>query len=251
MGLVNLKGTGTGIILELDPAVSFDVLLCEIANKFRESKSFLGRASMGMIIRGRTIYDKEENEILDTISNNCNINVCCVIRDDPDTDRIFASYVKQPEIEQKEESSSEEDTPTITEALEKIKDQAMIHYGNLRSGQALTFDRSVVIMGDVKPGASVTSDGCIFVLGALRGSAFAGASGDEDAFVLALELDPLQIRIADKIAISPDSDEGPKLKFKGFMKNTPEKKTEVAYVFEGHIIKDVYGAAFLRDNRFI
>ena len=250
MGSVNLKGTGSGIILELDPTVSFDILIGEIANKFRESKSFLGRASMGMIIRGRTIYDKEENEILDTISNNCNINVCCVIRDDPDTDRIFASYVKQPEIQQEEEESKEE-APSITEALEKLKDQATIHYGNLRSGQELNFDRSVVIMGDVKPGASVTSDGCIFVLGSLRGSAFAGASGDEDAFVLALEMDPLQIRIADKIAISPDSDEGPKLKFKGFMKNTPEKKTEVAYIFDGHIIKDVYGAAFLRDNRFI
>lgn len=248
MGLVNLKGTGTGIILELDPVASFDVLIKEIANKFRESKSFLGRASMGMIIRGRTIYDKEENEILDTISNNCNIDVCCVIRDDPDTDRIFASYVKQPEIQQIE---NDEEEAAITDALEKLKDQAAIHYGNLRSGQALNYDRSVVIMGDVKPGASVTSDGSIFVLGALRGSAFAGAKGDEDAFVLALELDPLQIRIADKIAISPDSDEGPKLKFKGFMKNTTEKKTEVAYIFEGHIIKDVYGSAFLRDNRFI
>ena len=251
MGLVNLKGTGSGIILELDPAVSFDILLGEIANKFRESKSFLGKASMGMIIRGRTIYDKEENEILDAISNNCNINVCCVIRDDPDTDRIFASYVKQPEIQEEEEDSDKEEAPAITEALEKIKDQATIHYGTLRSGQTLTVDKSIVIMGDVKPGASVTSDGCIFVLGALRGSAFAGASGDEDAFVLSLDLDPLQIRIADKIAISPDSDEGPKLKFKGFKKSTTEKKTEVAYIYEGHIIKEVYGAAFLRDNRFI
>ncbi len=115
MALVNLKGTASGIILELDPAVSFDVLIKEIANKFRDSKSFLGRASMGMIIRGRTIHDKEENEILDAISNNCNIDVCCVLRDDPDTDRIFASYVKQPVLEQKEEveeTSEEEETPS-------------------------------------------------------------------------------------------------------------------------------------------
>ena len=250
MGLVNLKGTGTGIILELNSSASFDVLIDEIAKKFRESKSFLGRASMGMIIRGRNICDKEENEILDVISANCNINVCCVLRDDPDTDRIFASYVKQPEVQHSEEKTVEEE-PSIDEALEKLKEQAIIHYGTLRSGRTLVSEKSIVIMGDVKPGASVTSDGNIFVLGSLRGSAFSGASGDEDTFVMALELDPLQIRIADKIAISPDSDEGPKLKFKGFKKSEPEKKAEVAYILDGHIIKEVYDSAFLRDNRFI
>ena len=90
MALVNLKGTASGIILELDPNVSFDVLIKEIADKFRESKSFLGKASMGLIIRGRTILDEEENDILDAISNNSNIYVSCVLRDDPDTEKIFA-----------------------------------------------------------------------------------------------------------------------------------------------------------------
>ncbi|SEK43109.1 MULTISPECIES: septum site-determining protein MinC [unclassified Butyrivibrio] len=250
MGAVNLKGTGKGIILELDPKESFEILVKEIADKFRESKSFLGKASMGMIIRGRTLCDKEENEILDTISNNCDIDVCCVIRDDPDTDRIFASYVKQPVIVQQEEDSKPDEEQLGIDP-DIIKKQADIHTGNLRSGQDLSFVKSVVILGDVKPGASVSSEGNIFVMGALRGSAHAGSTGDESAFIMALELDPLQVRIADKIAISPDSDEGPRLKMKSFMKGQTDKKTEVAYILNGHIVKDVYGAAFLRDNRFI
>ena len=88
-------------------------------------------------------------------------------------------------------------------------------------------------------------------MGSLRGSAYAGAAGDETAFVMALEFDPLQVRIANTIAISPDSDEGPKIKTRKFIKPQNDKTTEVAYILNGHIVKDVYGAAFLRDNRFI
>jgi len=79
--------------------------------------------------------------------------------------------------------------------------------GNLRSGQALEFDNSVVLIGDVNPGASVTSKGNIIVLGALRGTVFAGSDGNEKAFVMALDMSPVQIRIADTIARSPDNPE--------------------------------------------
>ena len=253
MGLVSLKGTGTGIILELDPKSSFDLLVKEVASKFRESRSFLGKASMGMIIRGRILYDKEENEILKAISDNCDINITCVLREDPETDRIFASYIKRPEVtEQEEQVIDDSNDEVLTEEnIEAAKDQAVIHSGSLRSGQSLTYDKSVIVLGDIKPGASITSDGSIFVMGSLRGSAYAGASGDETAFVMALEFDPLQVRIANTIAISPDSDEGPKIRFRKFMKSQNEKNTEVAYISNGHIVKDVYGAAFLRDNRII
>ena len=50
----------------------------------------------------------------------------------------------------------------------------------------------------------IASKGNIIVLGALLGSVYAGAGGNENAFVMALELDPVQIRIADTIARAPD-----------------------------------------------
>ncbi|WP_408070985.1 septum site-determining protein MinC [Butyrivibrio sp. JL13D10] len=254
MGLVGLKGTANGIILELDPKASFDLLITEVAGKFRESRSFLGKASMGMIIRGRNLYDKEENEILKAISDNCDINVTCVLREDPVTDRIFASYVKKPEASSNEEIQENlcNDEEVITEEnIQAARDQAVIYTGSLRSGQSVKYNKSVIVLGDIKPGASITSDGSIFVMGAFRGSAFAGASGDDTAFVMALDFDPLQVRIANTIAISPDSDEGPKIKTRKFIKTQNNKSTEVAYILNGHIVKDVYGAAFLRDNRFV
>ncbi|WP_051656663.1 septum site-determining protein MinC [Butyrivibrio sp. AE3004] len=252
MGVVNLKGTGSGIILELDPKISFDILIKEVATKFHDSRSFLGKASMGMIIRGRILYDREENEILEVISNNCDINITCVLREDPETDRIFASYIQKADLVVQEQTTELNDETAFDEArLDEEKNLAVVHTGSLRSGQSIVFDKSVVVMGDIKPGASITSKGSIFILGSLRGSAYAGSEGDENAFIMALEFDPLQVRIANAIAISPDSDKGPKIKMRKFMKTTSEKNTEVAYILDGHIVKDTYGAAFLRDNRFI
>ena len=74
----------------------------------------------------------------------------------------------------------------------------------LRSGQRVAFDGNVVVLGDVNPGAEVIASGDIVVMGALRGVAHAGARGDEGAVVVALDLRPLQLRIAHRVARAPD-----------------------------------------------
>jgi len=74
----------------------------------------------------------------------------------------------------------------------------------LRSGQRLEFDGSVVILGDVNPGAVVVCTGHVVVMGALRGVVHAGAAGDTDARVVALRLQPTQLRIAHYISRPPD-----------------------------------------------
>ena len=43
------------------------------------------------------------------------------------------------------------------------------------------------------------------MLGCLKGLVFAGANGNQDSFVVALEMAPMQIRIGDVIARSSDS----------------------------------------------
>jgi septum site-determining protein MinC len=74
----------------------------------------------------------------------------------------------------------------------------------LRSGTVLRFDGDLYVFGDVNPGAQVIATGNITVLGALKGTAHAGAAGDESAFILAFDLRPMQLRIARVIAIPPD-----------------------------------------------
>ena len=79
--------------------------------------------------------------------------------------------------------------------------------GTLRSGQVLESETSIIILGDVNPGATVVSKGNVVVLGTLKGSIYVGAGGNENTFVAALSMDPMQIRIADYIARNSDSPE--------------------------------------------
>ena len=71
--------------------------------------------------------------------------------------------------------------------------------GTLRSGRLLSYDGNVVIIGDVNPGAEVEATGNIIVLGNVRGIVHAGADGNKEATVIALNFAPTQLRIADII----------------------------------------------------
>ncbi len=81
----------------------------------------------------------------------------------------------------------------------------MFYKGTLRSGQVFEADGSVVVLGDVNPGGKVVAKGSVIVLGSLKGNIFAGVDGNENAFVVALEMSPMQIKIGDIIARSSDS----------------------------------------------
>jgi septum site-determining protein MinC len=72
---------------------------------------------------------------------------------------------------------------------------------SLRSGAQVRFPGDIVIFGDVNSGAEVVADGSIVVLGALRGMAHAGAHGDQSATVMAFQLTPTNLRIAQRQAV--------------------------------------------------
>ncbi|KGF94456.1 Septum site-determining protein MinC [Prochlorococcus marinus str. MIT 9201] len=84
----------------------------------------------------------------------------------------------------------------------KNKDD-ILHKGTLRSGDRISSNGNLCIIGDVNPGAIVSAKKNIYVWGKLLGIAFAGKSGNINASITSLYLNPLQLRIADVIAIGP------------------------------------------------
>jgi septum site-determining protein MinC len=87
--------------------------------------------------------------------------------------------------------------------------------GPVRSGVILDHAGHVIVFGDVNPGAEVRAAGNIVVLGRLRGTAHAGI-GQDVGFILALRLEPQQLRIGRQVARAADSD-------------TPGTEPEIAY----------------------
>ena len=79
-----------------------------------------------------------------------------------------------------------------------------VQRGTLRAGEHLEVEGAVLVLGDVNPGARVTASGDVLVWGRLRGIAHAGCRGNGAARIVALQLRPLQLRIADAVARGPE-----------------------------------------------
>ena len=79
----------------------------------------------------------------------------------------------------------------------------LLHKGTIRSGERISSNGNLSIIGDVNPGAIVSAEKNIYVWGKLLGIAFAGKGGDYQASISSLYLHPLQLRIADVVAIGP------------------------------------------------
>lgn len=78
------------------------------------------------------------------------------------------------------------------------------HKQTVRSGQVIKSNGNVVIIGDCHPGCEIHAAGDITVWGILGGIAHAGCNGNTKARIRALNLNAIQLRIADSYARRPD-----------------------------------------------
>lgn len=217
---VVVKAHSGGIIVVLEPSLDFEELKVDIAKKFNESAKFFGQAQMAISFEGRSLSDEEKFEILDIISSNSQLQIMCILENDPEKDALFKKSINE-------------------KLMELNTNTGQFYKGNLRSGQVLELETSIIILGDVNPGAKIVSKGNIIVLGSLKGTVFAGATGNEKSFVIALDMVPGQIRIADIIARSPDKP------VKSVKSVTQEAK--IAFVEEGNIYIETLGKEVLND----
>ena len=87
--------------------------------------------------------------------------------------------------------------------LDSKKKEDILHEGTVRSGDRISSNGNLCIIGDVNAGAIVSAKKNIYVWGKLLGIAFAGKGGNNSASIASLYLNPLQLRIADVVAIGP------------------------------------------------
>ncbi|EAM48092.1 septum site-determining protein MinC [Crocosphaera watsonii WH 8501] len=73
----------------------------------------------------------------------------------------------------------------------------------VRSGVVIRHPGSIIIRGDVNPGGEVIADGDIIIWGHLRGVAHAGAKGNPECCIMALRMQPTQLRIGEAVARPP------------------------------------------------
>ena len=176
---VLIKSFSNGIALHLDAEMPFEDLLQEIAYKFSEARAFFGKASMALSIEERQVTGAEEIRILETIRQNSDLNIICIVGKDEATNKNFIRALAHME---KKLSGGED---------------GQFMKGSLKNREVLETENSIIILGDVYPGSAVISAKNIIILGGLYGEAYAGGNGQEGAFVAALEMEPERIKVGD------------------------------------------------------
>lgn len=222
---VVIKGNRNGITVVLDENMEYAQLKLQIAEKFEASSKFFGNANMALAFEGRKLSPAQQLEVMDIIMSSSDLNVVCIVDDDSTQDEKFQKAI---------EASKKEEPPA--------SDSGQFYKGTLRSGQVLEAEGSIIVLGDVNPGGRIIAAGNVIVLGSLRGNVVAGVNGNENCFVVALEMNPMQIKIGEVIARCSDSAPKKKSKVKGV-------EPKIAYVEEGNIYIEDLEQEVLEDIR--
>lgn len=223
---VIIKGSKNGITVFLDEEMPFEELLENVSDKFKNASKFFNNATMAISFDGRNLSAEEEKRILNVISDVSELNIVCVLDENNDIKSVYEEAVKKAM-----NSFNISHQPERQKIIDP-KTTCMFYKGTLRSGQVFEADGSVVVLGDVNPGGKVVAKGSVIVLGSLKGNIFAGVDGNENAFVVALEMSPMQIKIGDIIARSSDLGVNKISKGKNKSKILEPK---IAYVYDQNI----------------
>lgn len=223
-----IKGSKSGITVFLDAEMPFEELLENVSDKFKNASKFFNNANMAISFDGRNLSAEEEKRILNVISDVSELNIVCVLDENNDMKEVYEEAVKKAMASVDNSQQPVMSQPMMTDP----KTTCMFYKGTLRSGQVFEADGSVVVLGDVNPGGRVVAKGSVIVLGSLKGNIFAGVDGNENAFVVALEMSPMQIKIGDIIARSSDSGVNKISKGKNKAKTLEPK---IAYVYDQNI----------------
>ncbi len=170
--------------------------LDNIHKKFEKFLSMKGP----LVAKLYVINESLNSHQLSTLKNHFgkfNFNYFCIYSNNRDTIiagkslKINSTFAQEDEIRNK------------LLLLDSRKQDDILLEGTIRSGDRIYSNGNLCIIGDVNPGAIVSAKKNIYVWGKLLGIAFAGKGGKKNASIAALYLNPLQLRIADVIAIGP------------------------------------------------
>ena len=187
-------GTRSGLRLILDAEYNIENLKRALERRLHEAGGFYSGARVSVETRGAVVPPEWIEEVRSVLENHGLLM----------EERSRGAAALGNEGPDPEASEPEGGGASQAQSLPGA-DTVMIRR-SLRSGQSVSFDGNIVVMGDVNPGSEVCAAGDIVVFGSLRGVAYAGANGKQDARVVALRLMPTQLRIADRVARSPDGE---------------------------------------------
>ncbi len=194
--LVKVKGVRDGLLITLADGPWAEVRQALLA-LIREKQEFFRGARVALDVGHRAIRAADLGKLRDELADY-EVTLWAVVSGSPKTQANAQALGLATRLSK----------PLPRERLPRARppslgEEALLVPRTLRSGMRVEYQGHVVVLGDVHPGAEIVATGHVIVWGRLKGTVHAGAQGNTEAVVCALDLAPTQLRIAEVIATAP------------------------------------------------
>lgn len=227
-GAVVIKGRSEGVVIEIGKGQWSD-LLEELAERLTQAGGFFRGGNVALDVGSRPLLETEL-VAAQTLLETSGMKLAVVLSG---AERTFEAAISLGLAARLLDAEGGTDAEVESSDSNQGFARYFVYRGNLRSGQILERNEHVMIVGDVNPGAEVSSQGDILIWGRMRGIAQAGSNGDKRAIVVALQMEPIQLRIGGILAIDTATTERANGRW---TRKATEKRPEVAYVANERIM---------------
>ena len=215
---VQIKGIRDGLLIVLGEG-TWDDVYSVLLEQIDQQVEFLRGARLALDVGNQILKAVEMGKLRNELSER-GLTLWAVLSNSPTTEQTaqtlgLATRISKP--------LPDRAMPAVNTSLSGGEEAVLVRR-TLRSGFRMKHPGHVIIIGDVNPGAEIVAGGDVMVWGRLRGMVHAGAEGNENAVVCALDLAPTQLRIAGYIAITP--------------KRRGKPQPEIAKVSDGQVVAE-------------
>jgi septum site-determining protein MinC len=189
--LIVIKGGKDGLRLQLDETASWPAVLDALRARLSQGSAFLHGASLTLDLGIRQVAPDDLAAAVQLLREHGLQPATVAASNRESRQAARTAGLPSRALARPPESVATNDT-------------ALCLRRTIRSGQIIRHPGDVTVIGDVNAGGEVIAGGSVVVWGRIRGLVHAGAMGDTSAVICALELVPMQLRIADRIARSPE-----------------------------------------------
>jgi septum site-determining protein MinC len=196
--VISVKGIRHGLLVTLNEG-GWKTLLTELERRLKTSPAFFKGGRVSLDVGALSLAEDDLRTIRELLIRH-DVMLHAVISTDAKTEAAAQALGLVIDLGLDRRPPSE---PSFDVAEPRLS-EAVLWKRTLRSGQKIRHPGHVIVIGDVNPGAEIVAGGHVLVWGSLRGTVHAGATGDEEALVCALDMSPTQLRIAGHITRSPE-----------------------------------------------
>jgi len=216
---VQIKGVREGLLITLGEG-EWPALQQELMQHITDQSSFFQGARVALDVGNHILHAAEMGSLRDKLADK-GVSLWAILSNSPTTEQTaqmlgLATRLAAPRPERvirKLDTNFASDNTTFVQQT-------------LRSGFKISAAGHVIVVGDVNPGAEIVAEGSVVIWGRLRGSVHAGSEGNGQAVVCALEMKPMQLRIANVVA--------------SFTQRQGKLQPEIAHIRQGQVVSDIW-----------